>query len=308
MRVSMRASATAARRVQVPTEVVRFRRGRLPGVQQLSVEDTVRPWSAFHEGFAFTSVPLELQSLGTWTYRKWTAYTKPASVMLMEPNTVHRTKKIEGAPASFKVLFVEPARVDAALDAVGFRGPRHFREPECTHPAVSSALRGLHRALEDEDATNQQSLEDLLDGCITGLFGESAERGHDWAPAGSDGLVARARARLHTLAYSNQPDDVDISAIARELESSYHWLIHLFTRELGVSPYQYYLQARLNRVRHSLLAGPTRAIRTLTALAHAHGFSDLAHLDRQFSRTFGVPPTTFLWQLGELQPWRQRAR
>ena len=102
MSATMRASGNAARHESAPVEIVRFKHGRLPGVMQLSVVDTLRPWSAFHESFAFTSIPRETRSLGTWSYRKWTAHTKPAGVMLMEPNTVHRTKKIEGAPASFK--------------------------------------------------------------------------------------------------------------------------------------------------------------------------------------------------------------
>jgi AraC-like DNA-binding protein len=303
MTAEMRASANAARRA--PVEVVRFRQGRLEGVLQLSVDDTLRPWSAFHESFAFTSVPLDTRSLGTWTYRKWTAHTRPG-VMLMEPNTVHRTKKIEGAPASFKVLFVEPTRVNAALDAVDFKGPRHFREPDCTHPGLSSALRAFHDAIESEVAHDGPVLDEMLNGCITGLFDTSAERGPGWQPSGAEDLVTRARAKLHVLATSNEPSSVDISAIASELESSYHWLIHLFTRELGLSPYQYYVRMRLERVRRELLAGPTRAVRTVTALAHAHGFADLAHLDRQFSRAFGVSPTVLLNQLGLLHAWRQR--
>jgi AraC-like DNA-binding protein len=302
----MRVSASAARRDDAPVEVVRFKHGRLPGVLQLSVEHTLRPWSAFHESFAFASVPLDTRSLGTWTYRKWTASTKPAGVMLMEPNTVHRTTKIEGSPASFKVLFVDPARVHSALDAVDFKGPRHFREPDCTHPAVSVALSALHRALESDDGEPAPALDERLNGCITALFEASAEPGPALVPAGRESLVARARARLHAMAGSNDPDPVDIAAIASELESSYHWLIHLFTRELGVSPYQYYLHMRLERVRRQLLAGPTPAVRNLTALAHAHGFADLAHLDRQFSRSFGVPPTVFLAQVGGLQRWKQR--
>jgi AraC-like DNA-binding protein len=302
----MRDSANAARRVVAPVERVRFKHGRLDGVLQLSVENTLRPWSAFHESFAFTSVPPDCQSLGTWTYRKWTAHTKPSGTMLMEPNTVHRTKKIEGAPASFKVLFVEPARVDVALDAVGFRGSRHFREPDCTHPALSSALRALHGVLEDDVTDEVPALDEALNGCISSLFECSAERGPSWQPTGGDGLVARARKRLHALAGSNQPGSVDIAAIAGELESSYHWLIHLFTRELGVSPYQYYVRLRLERVRRELLSGPTHVVQTLTALAHAHGFADLAHLDRQFSRAFGLPPTAFLSQLRLQERWKKR--
>jgi AraC-like DNA-binding protein len=288
-----------------PEELVRFRAGPLAGALQLSVENSTRTWGACHTDFAFTSVPLATRSVGMVRYRHWTARTVPGATLLMEPDTVHRTQSIEGQPASFKVLFVDHAKVEAILDAVEYEGPRHFRQPDCKSPVVCRAFRQVHELLED-DAADRKELEELFRSAVSGAFQASGEAGGGGGGSSDPTLVGRACEELKRMGLSDSPAGIDIAELARKLGSSYHWLIHRFTQELGVSPYQYYLRARLERVRRQLLTGPTRQVRTLTAVAAELGFSDLAHLDRQFSRAYGLTPSAFLSQLGLAERWRHR--
>jgi AraC-like DNA-binding protein len=67
-----------------------------------------------------------------------------------------------------------------------------------------------------------------------------------------------------------------------------------FRREFGVSPKQYRLETRTRSAWREVLLSP----RTLTTIAHEHGFSDLSHLSRSVRLLTGYPPSA----------WRSLAR
>jgi AraC family chemosensory pili system transcriptional regulator ChpD len=65
-------------------------------------------------------------------------------------------------------------------------------------------------------------------------------------------------------------------------------LIRAFQRVLGVSPYAYLVQLRVNRARTLLHQGVA-----VSEVAYTCGFSDQSHLTRTFKKAIGVPPGAY---------------
>jgi AraC-like DNA-binding protein len=272
----------------------------------MGVSNSTRCWSAFHECFALTSVPEKPKGMGTWRYRKWQASTVPGSVMLMEPDTAHRTLRIDGGPASFDVLFVERSVVESVIHDLEISDPGHFDRPDSTDGAVTAIFRRLHRLLAS-DGAEEPEVRELIRGGISNLFNGAGERRLRVPRDHDEMLVARARALLHRLARAEGAPVADIAAIARSLGCNYHWLIHVFTAQVGLAPYQYFLRCRLERARQALLRGATSSTRTLADVAAVSGYSDLAHMDRHFIRFLGMSPSAFLVRMNAAHRWKHVA-
>ena len=75
--------------------------------------------------------------------------------------------------------------------------------------------------------------------------------------------------------------------------SPYH-LIRVFRRAVGVTPYAYLVQLRVNRAQAMLCQGLS-----VSDGAYSCGFSDQAHLTRTFKKSVGVPPGRYVRSVRE---------
>jgi AraC family transcriptional regulator len=80
-----------------------------------------------------------------------------------------------------------------------------------------------------------------------------------------------------------------LERVAREVFLSPSRFAHLFTEEVGLPFRRYVLWRKLARAIGEFGRGGT-----LSAAAHAAGFSDSAHLTRTFYQMFGIPPTLMM--------------
>jgi AraC-like DNA-binding protein len=87
---------------------------------------------------------------------------------------------------------------------------------------------------------------------------------------------------------------VRLASIASECGLNSFQLIRVFQRVLGVSPYAYLVQLRVNRARDLLHQGVG-----VSEVAYSCGFSDQSHLTRVFKKTEGVPPGVNKKSVGE---------
>jgi AraC-like DNA-binding protein len=88
-----------------------------------------------------------------------------------------------------------------------------------------------------------------------------------------------------------QPAERRIAELRERLGVSHKHLTRLFRAHVGLSPKTFQRVSRFRRLLHAVDAQPARI--RWAALAQAHGYSDQAHLCREFRAFTGMAPTSY---------------
>ena len=113
-------------------------------------------------------------------------------------------------------------------------------------------------------------------------------------PARVGGALGRRvdRDRVHDAAdflLEHSAEKVSLEDAARVAGLSAFHFLRVFRRELGLTPHQFLVQARLRRAQR-LLRGSALSV---TDVAYEVGFGDLSHFQNTFRRLVGVTPGRF---------------
>ena len=83
--------------------------------------------------------------------------------------------------------------------------------------------------------------------------------------------------------------DIKLADLARLIGMSQFHFSYLFKRSLGISPYQYLLQQRIERAKQLL----KQKQRSITDIAFLCGFNSHSHLSKQFRQLTGITPRAY---------------
>ena len=149
---------------------------------------------------------------------------------------------------------------------------------------VSSFLRSLEPlALTDDNAVSRQLASSVVD--LLGLA--LAERFGAESSPNSQRTKYFLRACTYVNAYASDPE-LTPARIAAAVGVSLRYL-HTTFSEHGVTVGEYLIRRRLARCMDDLLS-PVLGSRTITEIAHSHGFKTSAHFTRRFTEAYGRPP------------------
>ena len=214
-------------------------------------------------------------------YRGGHIRTGPGSIVVLAPGEMHT-----GGPGTktdgyaYRALYAE-----VPLLQDGSTGLPHFREPLIDDPELAAALRLAHTELSA--CPDPLETESRLPWLLTALScRHSTARVTDCVitGAGADAVARMVRDRLadELLAPPSLAD------LATDLGMSRYQLLRAFRTAMGIPPYAWLAQYRVNRARCLLESG----LRPAEA-AGAVGFADQAHLTRWFRRVLGVTPAAY---------------
>jgi AraC-like DNA-binding protein len=204
----------------------------------------------------------------------------PGDVAVLHPDEAHDGRAGGAAGFGYRIVYVEPARIAAAVRAIrGEPAPLPFaREPVSRSRTLARAVAAAFEAPGEPLALDALVLR-LAEGLIEGESGG----GPSAAPRVDQAALDRARAFL---------DGRRAIVRSAELEAvtglSRYELARQFRHRYGTSPYRYSLLRRLDFARGRLRAGTP-----LADLALAAGFADQAHFTRMFRSAYGVTPGRF---------------
>ncbi|MER7461280.1 AraC family transcriptional regulator [Streptomyces sp. NPDC097981] len=209
-------------------------------------------------------------------------------VMAFNPDEVHDGRAAVELGYQYRIVHIGPSVVSEILaDASDGRtgGMPLFMKPVLTDPVLTGALARLHAALVGR--ASQLTRGELLTAAVLAM----AERGATRAPRRRTltGQAQRQAARRARALLNEAPlEPISADDLARAAGCSRFALYRAFRQEYGMPPSDYQRMLRLRRARGLLTCGVPSADAAASA-----GFSDQAHFNRWFKRTYGVTPGTF---------------
>jgi AraC-like DNA-binding protein len=240
---------------------------------------------AFFAGHAFDphrhdtyAIGITLDGLQCFAYRGARADSRAGNLIVLHPDEIHDGRAGAAAGFRYRMAYVEPRLVRAALGRSA-RSLPFVRSPVSTDPRLARALRlalaDLDRPLEELEADRfVVALADALLALDPSAAGRplppscalAVDRARQFLDAHHDRAVASAELEAIT--------GLDRFALARH-----------FRARLGTSPYRYLVMRRLDQARSLMRAG-----HSVADAAQACGFADQSHLTRQFHNAYGLPP------------------
>jgi AraC-like DNA-binding protein len=255
-------------------------RGRAPvgGVELLRAWFGGRAYARHrHDTYAIGVTEAGVQ---VFDYRGRVERSTPGEVVVLHPDEAHDGRAGGGDGFGYRIVYVEPARIAAAVRAIrGHAAPLPFvREPVSRSSTLARAVTAAFRVAPEPLA---------LDALVLRLAEGLVEGDPDSQPVGAPRLDQAALDRARAFLDGRR-------AIVRstELESvtglSRYELARQFRVRYGTSPYRYSLMRRLDFARGRLRGGTP-----LADLALAAGFADQAHFTRMFKAAYGLTPARY---------------
>lgn len=232
-----------------------------------------------HDTYAISVTETGVQ---TFDYRGRVERSLPGEVTVLHPDEMHDGRPGTDAGFGYRIVYVEPARIAAAVRAIlGHPAPLPFvREPVSGNSTLGRAVTAAFRLVPEPLAVDALVLR-LAEGL---LAGDEAGPASGASPRLDLAALERARAILddrRSVVRSTEIEaltGLDRYELARQFRASY-----------GTSPYRYSLMRRLDFARGQLGHGTP-----LADVALAAGFVDQAHFTRMFRSAFGLTPGRYL--------------
>jgi AraC-like DNA-binding protein len=205
-------------------------------------------------------------------------------LIMVNPGEVHDGAPVGGASRSWRMLYLDPALVDAAARDIGPGGSRDyaFLHPAVTNAPMATRFSRLYAAVTaagDDDVSILLREQSLL-----GLLNELGRSGKQKAEHGVAAGIAHARSLI-----DDAPEAaVSLACLAAASGLSRFQLVRQFARATGFTPHAYLLQRRVQAARRMIGTGSP-----LAEAALASGFADQSHMTRIFVRTYGMTPGAY---------------
>lgn len=197
-------------------------------------------------------------------------------VMLFNPEQAHDGMAHDKEGLEYVMLYLDPHLL---LEVMGKRDRIRFSEPIVYDNMLKQKIVRLSEAIltEKDDDLCSELLLSLTEGLVKTNLSTDLKK--------DNALIKKAKEML----YENLMTIPKLDAISSELQLSKFQFIRYFKAHTGISPYQYFLNCKIERAKQ--LIEKNKDI--YSAVAEC-GFVDLAHLNRHFKNVFGITAFEYL--------------
>lgn len=253
----------------------------VPGLDSLELfrAQLINYTYARHMHEAFSIGVIEAGVGGTF-YKGAIHLSPPGSIVLMNPGDVHTGFSASPVPLSYRMLYVDSDLMYRLGSDVAAKGTLHFTEPVIHNSPLARHIRHFHSITELSEITLE--LEVLFEEAILAII---SAHGNVYTPNHKSGKEHRAIKQIKIYLQENYSQNITLQQLATLSDLNRSYLIRVFRDEVGLPPYAYLTQIRVERAKRLLVEG-----QPLTQVALAVGFADQSHLTRFFKRIVGVTP------------------
>lgn len=234
-----------------------------------------------HEEFSFGVTLAGRQDFFTQGEQR---HSYPGNVLVFNPDDAHDGESGSDDTLRYQMLYVHPNQLAPFLDAVGVRQAELFRigTPVLEDPLLRHQILQLASLVKDEDTSTFAYTSAMFE------FAEQLARFDGIAPLTPnkqrDILLLRARDYL----YDNLDKEISLDDLSQAVHMSKFHLLRHFKQHFGMTPYQFWLNGRINKARQALLSG-----KSVQDVAMSFGFNDVSHFNRRFKPIFGTTPRQY---------------
>lgn len=197
-------------------------------------------------------------------------------VMLFNPEQAHDGMAYDKSGLDYVMLYIEPQLL---LEAIEEKEAPRFSTPVVYDGQLERCILNLSDAIlkgKDEALCSELYLS-LADHLVQTKLSTDGKKEH--------AMIRIAKDMLH----AGLDHVLKLDEISRELQLSKFQLIRLFKAHTGISPYQYFLNCKVERAKQ--LIEKNRDV--YSAVADC-GFVDLAHLNKHFKSVYGTTAFEYL--------------
>jgi AraC-like DNA-binding protein len=216
---------------------------------------------------------------GIW-YRGANQRGGPSEIIAINPGEVHTGYPLQRGGIGYSMLYIGDELVKEILP--GSTATPAFPGVAIRDSDLAPRLRRLCRSLESESLS--LSVETQLLSDLACLFSRHA-RVHSPQWIGHEPAHV---ARIQDYLRANLQRNVRLNELAALTGLSKAYVIRSFRRLVGMPPYEWLLQLRIEEARKLLQKG-----RLISELAMDFGFFDQSHFHRRFKRITGMTPAAY---------------
>lgn len=200
-------------------------------------------------------------------------------VMLFNPEQAHDGMAHDKAGLDYVMLYIEPQML---LDATEKKDIVLFSTPVVYNRKIEQRILSLsHAILSDKD-------EALCNELFLSLTDILIQNSLSTADKKDNTVIRKAKDMFH----SSLEHVLKLDEICKELHLSKFQFIRLFKAHTGISPYQYFLNCKIERAKQLI----EQSGDVYSAVA-ACGFVDLTHLNKHFKSVYGTTAFEYMSQI-----------
>jgi AraC-like DNA-binding protein len=235
-----------------------------------------------HEYFAIGVIEHGLQqfSLGRQVYR-----TPPGGMFIVNPGEVHTGESATRYGFTYRTFYPSLTALECVSQEIAERARPFpfFTQPVIDDPELVRLFLHMHHMLELSLSTLEA--ESWVHRGLAQLIIRQAPSHSSPRPLGYERQeVARVRAYLD----EHFSEDINLRQLAMYVRLSPFYLNRVFRKEVGMPPYAYLENRRIQRAQSLLLAEYP-----IAEIAFQTGFASQSHFTTSFKRYLGVPPAQY---------------
>ncbi|MGG6237474.1 helix-turn-helix domain-containing protein [Nodosilinea sp. AN01ver1] len=264
--------------------------GLLDCRQTCAVEDDEEPWvyTTEHTLGLFLS-PRPLWISHRQASRSYTGFYNRGDLLITPVNTTLVTQS-EGVVEMVQIRLQDAFLRQVAAETLGQNEDRVelMQAFQTRDPQIEAIARMLQAELRQAAAGSRLYVDSLANVLAVHLLRQHATA-RSPLPTYPGGLPPRQLRQVLDYLDAHLATEITLATLAELVDISPFHFSRLFKQSLGVSPYQYLLQQRIERAKRLL----KQTDQPITTIALACGFNSHSHLGRKFRQLTGMTPKTF---------------
>ena len=200
-------------------------------------------------------------------------------VMLFNPEQAHDGMAHDKTGLDYVMLYIEPQLL---LEVTEKKDIVHFSTPIVYDDRLVQRILSLSDAIlsEKEEALCSELIVSLTDSLIQPNLTTDYKK--------DNALIRKAKDLLH----ADLENVLKLDEVCKELGLSKFKFIRFFKANTGISPYQYFLNSKIEHAKHLIEKN-----RDIYSAVSGCGFVDLTHLNKHFKSVYGITAFEYMSHL-----------